>query len=690
MTFYVEKKVDSMNRIEILAPAGGKEQLIAAVRCGADAVYLGTGSFNARRNAENFAGDGLSEAVSYCHGRGTDVHVTLNTLVYDNELTALERDLDRIAEAGVDAVIIQDLAVLRLVEKKYPTIKRHASTQMTIHNIDGAKLMRDMGLDRVVLSRELSLAEIEKICSSVDIETEVFVHGALCMSCSGACYLSSMLGGRSGNRGLCAQPCRLDFRSGKREYALSLKDMSHIKYLPELANMGVCSFKIEGRMKRPEYVAAAVTACKKAAQGEEYDLESLQAVFSRSGFTDGYALGKRNLDMFGYRRHEDVKAATGVLGELAGLYKKERQSVPVDCKLELGMNRPSVLTVFDGVNTVVSQGNVPQIAKNRPTDADSAKIAIAKTGGTPFYLNSFEAKIEPGLMLPMAELNSLRREALEDLLTIRETVIPHQRADYSFPKIARHNADGIKLRARFEKAAQIPDDVVFDKIIIPAFEIFSNTDLIVKYGDKLICELPSLLFPEFEDNFAEKLENAVKLGLKAVNTDNLYGVKLAKEMGLELHGGYGLNIVNSQSADVFANMGLSDITLSWEMQMKRIGLVGGKIPRGIIAYGRLPLMRFRPCPVQGIKGCSGCDGKKLLKDRKGIEFPIRCQNRMYSSLLNSLPLILDPNKINNVDFITLYFTIENKSECRHIINAYHEGEKLDEQHTNGLYFREIM
>lgn len=679
-----------MSKIEILAPAGGLEQLTAAVRCGADAVYLGTGSFNARRNAENFKEDGLSRAVAYCHGRGVQVHVTLNTLVYDNELSMLERELDRIAAAGVDAIIIQDPAVLRLAANKYPSIRRHASTQMTIHNTDGAKLMRDIGFDRVVLSRELSIKEIEKICASADIEIEAFVHGALCMSCSGACYLSSILGGRSGNRGLCAQPCRLDFRSGKREYALSLKDMSHISFLPELAEMGVCSFKIEGRMKRPEYVAAAVTACKKASEGEEYDLNSLQAVFSRSGFTDGYASGKRDLNMFGYRRHEDVKAASNVLKELGGLYKKERQSVPVDFHLELKSNRPTVLAASDGINTVVVEGSVPQAANNRPTDMASAKAAISKTGGSPFHLNNFEAEIDAGIMLPMAEMNGLRRNVLEELLMIRETIIPHQAVDYSLPVRQRHDCGKLKLRARFERVEQISADINLDTVVLPATEIFDHTELITRYGDKLICELPALLFPDYEESFREKLKNMADLGLKNLLTDNMYGIKIAKELGMKLYGGHGLNIVNSQSADAFAGMGFSDITLSWEMQMKRIAAIGGSIPRGIIAYGRLPLMRFRTCPVQGIKGCTGCDGKKLLKDRKGIEFPVRCQNRMYSSLFNSLPLALDPQKINNIDFVTLYFTVENKSQCRYVINTYSEGKRPDEQHTNGLYFREIM
>ena len=678
--------MDSLKRIEILAPAGGREQLEAAVRCGADAVYLGTGSFNARRNAENFEGDGLRSAVSYAHARGTDIHVTVNTLVYDSELEALERDIDRVAESGADAVIIQDLAVLRVFTNRYPTVKRHASTQMTVHNTDGAKLMRDLGFDRVVLSRELSLKEIEKITGAVDIETEVFIHGALCMSCSGGCYLSAMLGGRSGNRGLCAQPCRLDFRSGKREYALSLKDMSHIQYLRELSDMGVRSAKIEGRMKRPEYVAAAVTACRRALDGEEYDIDSLRAVFSRSGFTDGYAVGKRDLTMFGYRRHEDVKAAEGVLGELAGLYRRERQSVGVNFSLRVSDAKPVTLSASDGTNVVNVTGNEPQEAVNRPTDEQSARASLSKTGGTPFYMNTLAAQLEPGLTVPSGEMNALRREALDRLLSVRETVTPHERKGYSLPALGEHTARGMALHARFAAAEQIPE-YDFDRIILPADEIIEAPALLDKYAGRLVAELPTLLFPDSEDRFIQRLSAS---GIKSVLANNLYGIYTARRLGLAVYGGYGLNVINSQSADALVELGVRDITLSWEVQMKRAARLSGEAPRGLIVYGRLPLMSFRACPAQGERGCGDCSGKRSLRDRKGVEFPVRCRERRYSQLLNSVPLFVSRDRVKNVDFAVLYFTDETQSECRRISELFLSGGKYDAPHTGGLYFRDVL
>ena len=343
--------------IEVLAPAGGEEQLIAAVRAGADAVYLGTGSFNARRNAANFDADALKRAVSYCHGREVKVHVTCNTLVTDKELPLLFDEIKNIAASGADAVIVQDLAVAAMFREHCPDMPLHASTQMTIHNAEGAIMAKELGFERAVLAREVSLEEIRSIHERVDIELEAFVHGALCMSVSGQCYLSAMLGGRSGNRGLCAQPCRLNFVSGGREFALSLKDLSAIEYVRELEAAGISSLKIEGRMKRPEYVAAAVSACRSAVNGEKPDMENLKAVFSRSGFTDGYITGKRTVDMFGIRTKEDVQASAAVLGDIASLYRNERQSVPVDVKIELRADAAIKLTATDGTHTTDVYGD---------------------------------------------------------------------------------------------------------------------------------------------------------------------------------------------------------------------------------------------------------------------------------------------------------------------------------------------
>ena len=674
---------------EILAPVGGREQLLAAVRCGADAVYLGAKGFNARRNAENFDKYSLADAVSYCHARGVHVHVTVNTLVMDDEMDALEGTAREIAESGADAVIIQDLAVMRLFRDHYPTIRRHASTQMAVHNMDGVRLMQELGFDRVVLARELSLHEIAEINRCVEIETEVFVHGAHCMSVSGMCYLSAMLGGRSGNRGLCAQPCRLDFRFGTHDHALSLKDLSVIHYIRELTDAGVVSFKIEGRMKRPEYVAAAVTACRDAMEGKTPDMARLRAVFSRSGFTAGYLTGRRTPEMFGYRRREDVQAAEGVFRELSGLYKEERPSIPVDLSLTL-TPEISYLDAACGEDRVHVTGPIPQTARTRPTDGASAKKSLEKMGGTPFYLRTFSCHIAEGVMLPISDLNALRRTALAELLHKRSMPHPHPyRAAPAEPYIAHTCAQTVALWGRFEEETQIPKDTTrFDRILLPANVLDHRPDLITRFAGRLIAELPALLFPEDEPAFAECLSRLFQLGVRDVLTDNVYGIPLARRFGFRIHGGFGLNLLNTAALAEYEKLELASVTVSLELSMQKIRSLGGALPRGILAYGYLPLMRMRACPAKS--GCNSCNGHPDLTDRRGVTFPLLCHGRTYTTLLNSVPLYIADKPVNGIDHAILYFTNESSGECERIAAMFSAQAAPDFPRTNGLYYRSLQ
>ena len=401
--------------MEILSPAGSPEALKAAVLSGADAVYFGIGEFNARRNADNFDNFNLNEAVKYCHSYNVKVYVTLNTIVFDKELNSLYETVKEIAESQADAVIVQDFATVKAVKKICPTLPLHASTQMAVHNVSGVKVLEKLGFSRVVLARELSFKEIEKIVKSTKLETEVFVHGAHCMSVSGNCYISAFLGERSGNRGLCAQPCRLDWKIDNKNFALSLKDMSYIDHLKDLEKIGVTSLKIEGRMKRPEYVAASVTACKNALNNKEYNKELLKAVFSRSGFTDGYLMDKRSIEMFGYRSKDDVISATSdVFKELQNLYKNDTPVTPVSMTftvtkestiLEMTANGVTVTAITDG-------GEVP--IKNA-LSVEMAEKNLKKLGGTPYELTSIDIELDEGLMMPVSALNALRRRAIEEL-----------------------------------------------------------------------------------------------------------------------------------------------------------------------------------------------------------------------------------------------------------------------------------
>ena len=673
---------------EILAPVGGKEQLIAAVRCGADAVYLGGQNFNARRNAANFAETDLTQAVSYCHARRVKVYVTVNTVVLDTELPALEEEAERIANAGADAVIIQDMAVLRLFQSRYPTLKRFASTQTAVHNVDGAKFLESVGFDSIVLARELSLREIESICNAVSIQKEAFIHGAHCMSVSGACYLSAMLGGRSGNRGLCAQPCRLNWTSGDHPYALSLKDMSLLPHLQELADAGVDSFKIEGRMKRPEYVAAATAACKLALAGKPYDAEALRAVFSRSGFTAGYLKGARNADMFGYRTKEDVTGADGVLSSLAGLYRSENPLVPVDFTFSLD-EHASTLTVSDGERVVKVEGPAPERAIHRALDVEGARKSLEKTGGTPFFVRSFTAEITSGLTLPASALNAMRRDALDELLAQRGTTQPHKREDFSFSPSEKYKSKSEKpaLWARFYTKEQVACADSFDRILLPAEEI--DAELLSQFGEKLIAQLPTVLFPADEPAFDALLESLSKLGLSSVWANNVYGVALGRRLGLTVHGGYGLNCTNTEALRFYESQGLASLTLSFELSMSAIKGLGGTLPRGIVSYGSLPLMQLRNCPIKASIGCAACGQAGELIDRMQVRFPVECDHYRTAALLNSVPLDIAERGMHVLDYQLLYFTRETSEEVAAVTARFVAEQKTEAPHTTGLYYRTL-
>ena len=678
-------------RPRVLAPVGGREQLLAAVRCGADSVYFGAKGFNARQNAENFGGDDLAEAIAYCHAHGVRVYITLNTLVTDAEVPALIESLDRIAAAGADALIVQDLFVASLAKLRHPDLPLVASTQTAVHNAEGVHMMEKLGFSQAVLARELSIAEMRQIRSETSIELEAFVHGALCMCLSGSCYLSSMIGTRSGNRGLCAQPCRLNFKLNGRDHALSLKDMTAIPHIEALRDAGITELKIEGRMKRPEYVAAAVSACRAAVDGEEPDMDTLAAVFSRSGFTDGYLTAKRGIHMFGTRTKEDVKAAGDVLPRLAASYAKEVQHIPVDFALRIRRDEPASLTVTDGIHTVTVAGVVPEPARAVAISEESVKKNLLQTGNTPYYVKNFCAEIDEGLSLPVSAQKTLRRAALETL-EAKRIALPMRRFCDSMPKaLPPHCApETPALRLRFETAEQSFDLPEAEKILLPVGEIAKHMDCIAQYGEKLIGELPALCFPTDLPKLQKQLEQLKAGGLKAVHADNIGLVGLAQKMGFRVHGGPALNILNSGALELFRELGLADATVSFELAMKQIAALSGTLPRGIVAYGYLPLMRVRACPAQGKNGCGDCTGINELVDEKRERFPLLCRERRYQELCNSVPLYLGDKRIRGADFVVLHFTTESKAEAMRIAQMFLHRESPDFRRTAGLYYRELQ
>lgn len=680
---------------EILAPAGGEAQLRAAVLCGADAVYLGLRGFNARAGAENFDENTLPQTVGWCHARGVRVYVTLNTLVTDRELPQWLHSLDAVAAAGVDGVLVQDLGLAKIIRQRYPTLPLHASTQMTVHNLAGARLLEEMGFAQVVLARELSKEEIAAICAGTSMRCEVFVHGALCMSVSGQCYLSSVLGERSGNRGRCAQPCRLDFKSHGRGYALSLKDLTLTDRLRELETLGVASFKIEGRLKRPEYVAAAVTACRQSLAGEVPDLETLQSVFSRSGFTDGYYTARRDLTMFGTRTREDAAAAAAVLGKLSALTRNEVGRLPVDMVLTMAPGEPATLAVTDGTHRVEVAGEVPQTALTRPTDEELARRALEKCGGTPFYLQNLTCHIGEGLMLPLSALNRLRAAALTALAEARSVVVPYPQAPATAgePAGRARPAGAPQLGCRLAAAAQLTPAIRRGggRLSLPLHELAERPELLETGAERWVVELPAFCAPQQEEGVMRALRKLKEQGLTAALCGNLGSLLMAREAGLRIIGDYGLNIINSPAAQQAAALGCDEITLSFECERNAARNIDSPIPIGVIAYGRLPLMLLRNCPGKTAAGCGDCRGINHIIDRRGEDFPLQCQNRQYTHLLNPRPLFLSDRlpEWDFCDFLTLRFTTETPAECDAILEMYQTGVAPAGPFTRGLYYRTL-
>ena len=676
------------NNPEILAPVGSEEALIAAVRSGADAVYFGAGECNARRGAGRFEGESLDAAVRYCHARGVRVYLTVNTLLRDEELQTVSDSLTRIAQSGADGIIVQDFAVAALAKEICPALERHASTQMAVHNAAGAIALAENGFSRVVLARELSGSEIRRIRERTDVELEVFVHGALCMSASGMCYLSASLGERSGNRGTCAQPCRLPFACGQHRDCLSLKDMSHLSYLQELAETGVASCKIEGRLKRPEYVAAAVNAARRARDGQPYETDSLAAVFSRSGFTDGYYTGKRDRRMFGTRTKEDADRSKEVLASFRALYRSERASVPIAAELTMPKNGASVLTVTDGTHTVTAAGPTPQLAVTAPASEASLRASIGKTGGTPFALERFTCSIAPGTMLPASALNALRRDALDRLLTEREAIKPREIHPVSVaPAMGGRRCKTPKLFVRFANAEQFFFDPRIDACSLPVETLAAHPECI---AENVWCELPALCYPAEEPKLAAALSILYGKGVRDAVAGNIGTVRLAKEAGMRVHGGYGLNVTNRLAAKAYADLGLYDLTVSFELPFAKMRELESPIPLGCIVAGRLPLMQLRSCPARGEKGCGKCGGAPVVTDRTGRTFPLVCSGRQYSTLLNSVPYYTADKRLPELDFYTVYLTVESPKEARRLIEAVLRRNPPEGERTTGMSFRTLL
>ena len=688
-----------MSKIEILAPVGNEEMLRAAVFSGADAVYLGFSGFNARTSANNFNADTLKDAVAFCHARGVAVHVALNTTVYGGELPALEQAIRAVAASGADAVICQDLAVATLIGKIAPQLPRHGSTQMSVHSLQGALELKELGFTRVVLARELSMPEVEHITKHCGIETECFVHGALCMCVSGQCYMSAFLGGRSGNRGSCAGPCRLPFEAnalpeGKpgRLHHLSLKDNSVIDKLDKLQALGVASAKIEGRLRTPEYVAAAVSACLAGREGRAYDRDLLKNAFSRSGFTSGYLDGKIDGTMFGVRSEADAEQTKKTLPMLRELYRRERSRVPVKMKLEIEEGGEKLtVTDADGSKAFAYGDAEPQPARTDPTE--SLHRSLAKTGGTPFAVEDQDIAVEMDggpWFIPGSAVNELRREALDALLKKREVLRPWPTTEEHVPALPLRTLPPHRtLRARFESWEQVPERALdgIEYLILP----IAQADRVPReWRAKTLLELPRVMFGKLEEDTARRIAATQDAGFAGYEVSNIAHLRLCR--GLPMSGSFGLNITNQLAAQFYADNGLGSMLILPEVKDSDISTIapthnGRPVPTGVLVYGHMPLMITRACPLQNIHDCAHCDKTGVLTDRKAKKFPVRC-GLGVRTIYNPVPIYMgDKPGALTVDYGVAYFTLENREEAAKILEMIRTHAPFEGDFTRGLYFK---
>ena len=688
-----------MSKIEILAPVGNEEMLRAAVFSGADAVYLGFSGFNARTSANNFNADTLKDAVAFCHARGVAVHVALNTTVYGGELPALEQAIRAVAASGADAVICQDLAVATLIGKIAPQLPRHGSTQMSVHSLQGALELKELGFTRVVLARELSMPEVEHITKHCGIETECFVHGALCMCVSGQCYMSAFLGGRSGNRGSCAGPCRLPFEAnalpeGKpgRLHHLSLKDNSVIDKLDKLQALGVASAKIEGRLRTPEYVAAAVSACLAGREGRAYDRDLLKNAFSRSGFTSGYLDGKIDGTMFGVRSEADAEQTKKTLPMLRELYRRERSRVPVKMKLEIEEGGEKLtVTDADGSKAFAYGDAEPQPARTDPTE--SLHRSLAKTGGTPFAVEDQDITVEMDggpWFIPGGAVNELRREALDALLKKREVLRPWPTTEEHVPALPLRTLPLHRtLRARFESWEQVPERALdgIEYLILP----IAQADRVPReWRAKTLLELPRVMFGKLEEDTARRIAATQDSGFAGYEVSNIAHLRLCR--GLPMSGSFGLNITNQLAAQFYADNGLGSMLILPEVKDSDISTIapthnGRPVPTGVLVYGHMPLMITRACPLQNIHDCAHCDKTGVLTDRKAKKFPVRC-GLGVRTIYNPVPIYMgDKPGALTVDYGVAYFTLESREEAAKILEMIRTHAPFEGDFTRGLYFK---
>ena len=693
--------------IELLSPAGSPEGIIATVQNGADAVYLGLNGFNARRGAENFSEEEFAKAVRYCHIRGAKVYVTMNTVVGDRELNDAAGLARMVSDYGADGIIIQDLGLIRVIREAVPDIPLHASTQMSVHNLAGVEACAQMGLTRAVLARELSFSQIKFIAEHASIETEVFVHGALCFCHSGQCYMSSLIGRRSGNRGMCAQPCRMQYSMGGRmdDYPLSLKDNCLIDKLELLDQVGVTCAKIEGRMKRPEYAAVVTNIyakiLKEHRQPTAAEMEQLELAFSRDGFTSGYFDDEIGPDMFGVRKEAGKEQNKFFKAVNKQYIDGETQRVPIDFYVFIKEGKPIQAGVKDRDGHAVEvSGSVPQKAVRRGVTREQVQDQQYKTGGTPYVAENIFCEMDEGLHIALSELNDLRRRLINDL-TAKRAELPKRRV-CSFPAVPEdHPVNGdpvtifqvLSVEQMTRELAELEPEYIY----IPMTVLRDNPgcqDVFVENGATPVVVLPRVINDDEIPAVMEALQGIYAQGVREALVGNIGHVMLARRAGFVVRGDFGLNLFNSYSAQVLSEVGMASVTASFELRLAQIRDLRKPVPMEMIVYGRMPAMVTEQCIIKNSAGRNDYQNPGQLSDRMGSIFPVVHEFGGRNVIYNAHKLFLADKqkdyKRAGLWGARLMFTTESAHECVEVAKSYMGESKYEPNGmTRGLYYRGV-
>lgn len=704
MSFNTEKGTDTM--LELLSPAGSPEAVIAAVQNGADAVYMGLSDFNARRGAKNFTDEEFEKSVRYCHVRGCKVYVTLNTLVNDREIPAAAERARLASRCGVDGIIIQDLGLISVVRRAAPDIPLHASTQMSIHNLAGVQAAAEMGLTRAVLARELSLEEIKFINANAPIETEVFVHGALCFCHSGQCYMSALIGRRSGNRGMCAQPCRMQYSLGGRmdDYPMSLKDNCLVDRLRELEEAGVACVKIEGRMKRPEYTAIVTgiysKAIKERRQPTAEEMNMLTKAFSRQGFTQGYFNGDKE-DMFGVRGEPEEGTEKIFTTARRAYADGELRRVPVHFYTVAERDeRIKAIAFDDDGHRAVTYGAVPEKAKRQGLTDSYLIEQMFKTGGTPYNVVENKAKADPGLYLAAAEINELRRKLISELSEQR--AVPPTRRSFELPAPPKNIpvVSDPKLIMQVRTEDQLSKELADLRpayLYVPANVMLEQPKLVlpfVEQGTVPVAVLPRIINDRQMKDVHNTLQRLFDYGVNEVLVGNLGHIMLARAAGMKVRGDFGLNAFNSYTLEMLNEMGFLSATASFELRIAQIKDMAKPLDTEMIIYGRLPLMVSDQCIIKHSAGRCACQTPAQMSDRMGSVFPVvkeyGCRNVIYNAHKLYLADKKDDLYSAGLWGLRMMFTTESARECVEVAKG-HMGlsDYKPNVLTRGLYYRGV-